>query len=126
MTNHVKTAVGKVDFTDGRLTFLNPRLVPEGTHELLFDGRNVHIGTYTHNKEKVRSQHADWSENDTIFDAIKASAALRKLAAQDYNTQAVELQCGEMKFDFYQKECCGLRKTHCDDCENQAFFTIRR
>ena len=34
-TKAVPTAVGPVDFTDGRLSFLNPRLCPKGLYERL-------------------------------------------------------------------------------------------
>ena len=67
----VPTAVGKVSFTDGRLSFLNPRLCPAGMHSLLYDARNVHTGTYTSHKAKSKSPHADWSKGDTILDIVR-------------------------------------------------------
>lgn len=70
MSKGVPTAVGKVSFTDGRLTFLNPKLCPADMHGLLYDARNVHTGTYTSHKAKKESPHADWSEGDTILDIM--------------------------------------------------------
>ena len=68
LTESHPTPFGPVDFTDGRLTFVNRKLAPgyRPVEESGFDKRNIHLGTFTQHPDKWKSIAADWSWNDTI------------------------------------------------------------
>lgn len=69
-TQHSPTAIGPVDFNDGRLTFLNPRLCRSGLYEALFDPANVWEGSYTAHPAKQRTIDPDWANGSTIWDVM--------------------------------------------------------
>ena len=70
-TRSAMTHVGKVGFTDGRLTFINPRLTPPSMMTDLYDERNIHLGSYTDHEFKSKSPYPDWAPGDTMMDLVK-------------------------------------------------------
>lgn len=66
----VQTAVGPVSFTDGRLTFINPKLTPDAMYTALYDPKNIHKGSYTEHKNKAQSSVPDWGPGDTILEIV--------------------------------------------------------
>ena len=70
LESYATTIVGRIKFSDGRLTFVNPRLVTSGLISTLQDHRNVHLGSFTEHSYKRKSKFKDWSKGDTILDVI--------------------------------------------------------
>jgi len=66
------TQFGKMEFTDGVITFVNPALAP-GLAKEIFHTKNIHIGKYTGYKGKKMHETVtpDWGKGDYITDIQK-------------------------------------------------------